>query len=80
MQLPHRTRRGLRLPNCLTWFELNRRASRFSDGDNITVLEVRGTAETLMPGNFYWIKGTYSLGSHDRARLAVNITAKGQGQ
>ena len=51
-------------------------ASRFSDGDNITVLEVRGTAETLMPGNFYWIKGTYSLGSHDRARLAVNITAK----
>jgi beta-lactamase regulating signal transducer with metallopeptidase domain len=50
-------------------------ATRFLDGDQITILEVRGTAETFAPGNIYWIKGTYKLASHDRATLAAYTTA-----
>jgi beta-lactamase regulating signal transducer with metallopeptidase domain len=50
-------------------------ATAFFDGDKITVLEVRGTADTFTPGNIYWIKGTYSLASHDRATLAAYTTA-----
>ena len=50
-------------------------ATRFLDGDKITILEVRGTADTFAPGNIYWIKGTYTLASHDRAMLAAYITA-----
>ena len=50
-------------------------ATRFVNGDEITVTEVRGTAETFEPGNIYWIKGTYTLASHDRATLAAYITA-----
>jgi len=44
-------------------------------GDKITILEVRGTAETFTPNNTYLIKGTYTLASHDRAMLAAYITA-----
>ena len=50
--------------------------TRFLDGDTITILEVRGTADTIMPGNIYWIKGTYTLASHDRAMLAAYTTAR----
>ena len=46
-------------------------ATRFLDGDKITILEVRGTADTFAPGNLYWIKGTYTLASHDQAMLAA---------
>ena len=45
-------------------------------GDEITIVEVRGTADTIMPGNIYWIKGTYTLASHDRAMLAAFTTAR----
>jgi beta-lactamase regulating signal transducer with metallopeptidase domain len=51
-------------------------ATRFSDGDTITIRDVRGTAATFEPGNMYWIKGTYTLGSHDRAALSAFTTAK----
>jgi beta-lactamase regulating signal transducer with metallopeptidase domain len=51
-------------------------ATRFLNGDKITILEVRGTADTFAPGNIYWIKGTYTLASHDRAMLAAYTTAK----
>jgi len=51
-------------------------ATRFLDGDKITIVEVRGTAETFTPGNIYWIKGTYTLASHDRAMLAAYTTAR----
>src|SRR5262249_45422746 len=37
-------------------------ATRFAGGDKITILEVRGTAATFVPGNTYSIKGTYMLG------------------
>lgn len=50
-------------------------ATRFLDGDDITIVEVRGTAETFAPGNLYWIKGTYSLASHERAMLSAYTTA-----
>ena len=51
-------------------------ATRFLNGDKITILEVRGTADTFTPGNIYWIKGTYTLASHERAMLAAFITAR----
>jgi beta-lactamase regulating signal transducer with metallopeptidase domain len=50
-------------------------ATRFLNGDKITILEVRGTADTFAPGNTYLIKGTYALASHERATLAAYITA-----
>ena len=50
-------------------------ATRFADGDDIKILEVRGTAETFTPGNIYWIKGTYKLASRDKAMLAAYTTA-----
>lgn len=51
-------------------------ATKFLEGDKITIVEVRGTAETFKPGDIYWIKGTYSLASHDQATLAAYTTAK----
>jgi beta-lactamase regulating signal transducer with metallopeptidase domain len=51
-------------------------ASRFLDGDQITVREIRGTSRAFEPGNIYRIKGTYTLASHDRAQLSAFTTAK----
>jgi hypothetical protein len=51
-------------------------ATRFLPGDKIAILEVRGTAATFSPGNIYWIKGTYTLASRDRATLSAYTTAK----
>jgi hypothetical protein len=50
-------------------------ASRFLNGDKITITEVHGTAGTFAPGNIYWIKGTYALASHDKAVLLAATTA-----
>jgi beta-lactamase regulating signal transducer with metallopeptidase domain len=50
-------------------------ATQFSHGDQITIAEVRGTSETFTPGNIYWIRGTYTLASHDSAMLAAYTTA-----
>jgi beta-lactamase regulating signal transducer with metallopeptidase domain len=50
-------------------------ATKFLNGDRITIVEVRGTADSFVPGNIYWIKGTYTLASHDRATVAAYITA-----
>ncbi len=51
-------------------------ATRFLEGDSITILEVRGTADTMRPENTYMIKGTYRLASHRRAMLAAYVTAR----
>lgn len=51
-------------------------ATKFLEGDKITIVEVRGTAETFKPGDIYLVKGTYTLASHDRASLAAYTTAK----
>jgi hypothetical protein len=50
-------------------------ATKFLNGDKITIVEVRGTADTFTPGNIYWIRGTYTLASHDRATVAAYTTA-----
>jgi hypothetical protein len=50
-------------------------AARFLEGDDITIQEIRGTAETFSPGNIYRIVGTYKLASHDKAMLAAYTTA-----
>ncbi len=50
--------------------------TRFLNGDKITIVEARGTADTFTPGNIYWIKGTYTLASHDQATLAAFFTAR----
>jgi beta-lactamase regulating signal transducer with metallopeptidase domain len=50
-------------------------ATRFEPGDDIKILEIRGTAETFTTGNIYWIKGKYTLASHGRATIAAYTTA-----
>jgi beta-lactamase regulating signal transducer with metallopeptidase domain len=50
-------------------------ATQFQNGDKITITEVHGTAATFTPGNIYWIKGTYTLASHAKARLLAATTA-----
>jgi hypothetical protein len=50
-------------------------ATKFLDGDKITIEEIRGTSETFSPGNFYQVKGTYKLASHARASVSVYVTA-----
>jgi len=50
-------------------------AMKFDAGDDITVVEIRGTAKTFQPGNLYWIKGTYALASQNQAMLAAYTTA-----
>jgi hypothetical protein len=55
-------------------FELG--AARFADGDQIQIEEIHGTSGKFEPGNIYWIKGTYTLSSHDKASLSAFTTAK----
>ena len=55
--------------------EFEQGATRFLAGDEITIREVRGTAETFEPGNIYRITGTYKLASHDKASVAAYTTA-----
>jgi hypothetical protein len=54
-------------------------ASRFEDGDKITITKVRGTSKTFEPGGTYWIEGTYMLASRDRATLLASVTARNAG-
>jgi beta-lactamase regulating signal transducer with metallopeptidase domain len=49
-------------------------ATRFANGDKITILEVRGTSDRFTQGNIYWIRGTYTLASRDRAILLASST------
>jgi beta-lactamase regulating signal transducer with metallopeptidase domain len=51
-------------------------ATRLPAGDKIVITEVKGTAETVAPGNIYLVRGTYKLTSHERASLSVFTTAK----
>lgn len=49
-------------------------ATDFLKGDGIEIVEVRGTTEKFERGNIYWIRGTYTLASHERAMLAAYTT------
>lgn len=55
--------------------EFDQGATRFLDGDEITIEEIRGTAKTFEPGHIYRIKGTYKLASRDKATVAAFTTA-----
>ena len=76
MQQNGKTEYYKRLPNFPTSVKFEQGATKFFDGDKITIAEIRGTADTFIPGNIYWIKGTYTLASHDRAGLSAYTTAK----
>lgn len=56
--------------------EFEQGATKFADGDDITILEIRGTEKTFVRGNLYWIRGTYKLKSQPKAMLAAYTTAK----
>ena len=47
-------------------------ATRLPAGDKIVITEVKGTAETMAPGNIYLVRGTYKLTSHERT-FAVRL-------
>ena len=53
--------------------------TKFLNGDEITIVEVRGTVDTFATGNIYWIKGTYTLASHDKAELQASVTVMDSG-
>lgn len=55
--------------------EFEQGATRFEEGDDIEILEIRGTADKFTPGHIYWIRGRYKLASHKKALLAAYVTA-----
>ncbi len=63
-------------PDFPTRSSSSRAATRFENGDSITILEVQGTADRFAADNLYMIKGAYTLASHDQAMLAAYVTAK----
>jgi hypothetical protein len=50
-------------------------ATKFANGDEIRITEVRGTSPD-MRGGIYRITGTYKLVSRDKATLAASVTAR----
>jgi beta-lactamase regulating signal transducer with metallopeptidase domain len=44
--------------------------------DNITIEEVRGPVDTIVPGNTYEVRGKYKLVSQEKALLAVYVTTE----
>jgi hypothetical protein len=49
--------------------------AQFLVGDNITIVQVRGTGEKIMVGGTYSVDGTYTLSSMDEAELAFYATS-----
>jgi hypothetical protein len=52
-------------------------ASGFADGDQITIVSVRGDRKHIEPGGSYLVEGTYTLASASRADLALFCTTRG---
>jgi hypothetical protein len=48
--------------------------SAFQGADSIIVTELRGTSPRIEEGESYWVQGTYSLSSRERARLSIYAT------
>jgi hypothetical protein len=48
--------------------------TKFANGDNITITQMRGTSETIATGGSYCVEGTYTLASRDEADLAFFST------
>jgi hypothetical protein len=57
---------------CMVPFELG--DAQLPPGDSITIEQVRGTSEKIMPGGTYSVDGTYTLRSMDEAQLAFYAT------
>ena len=57
---------------CPVPFELG--DAQFPPGDNITIVQVRGTSEKIIVGGTYSVDGTYTLNSRDEAQLAFYAT------
>jgi hypothetical protein len=49
-------------------------ASEFAPGDRITIEELRGTSDRIVPGGEYCVTGTYTLNSQDEADLSFFAT------
>ena len=64
-----------RLPNFPHAVRFEQGATRFLNGDKITITRSPWHRRHVYAGNIYRIKGTYTLASHDRAMLAAYITA-----
>jgi len=48
--------------------------AEFAPGDRITIEQIRGTRETIVPGETYSVEGTYTLASREEAELALFAT------
>jgi hypothetical protein len=48
--------------------------SEFAPGDNIAIQEIRGTSDTIKPGETYCVTGTYTLSSQHQANLSFFAT------
>jgi len=79
-----RTTRGGRsrqpLPNSPTRFDLSPAKRILEWGQGHHSRSPRGPQTRFKPANIYWIKGTYTLSSHDRALLLASTTATEPGQ
>ena len=51
----------------------------FLPGDSITIQGVRGTSPTIRTGETYYVEGTYTLASKERADLALFATTVSKG-
>jgi hypothetical protein len=49
--------------------------TRLSDGDQITISEVRGTRPQFEQGGIYLVKGSYVLASGDEGTIAFTVTS-----
>jgi hypothetical protein len=47
----------------------------FDAGDSITITQIHGTTDTIIPGGTYKLTGTYHMVSHDQAMLSGYVTA-----
>jgi len=48
---------------------------QLQEGDRIVIDEIRGTADTIAPGNVYEIRGFYKLASQPKATLSTSVTS-----
>ncbi|MGA2244204.1 MAG: hypothetical protein ABSH48_04305 [Verrucomicrobiota bacterium] len=55
-------------------FELGQ--AQFAPGDSITIQHVQGTSDKIVVGGTYSVDGTYTLASHDEAKLAFFVTTQ----
>lgn len=60
--------------------DVERGSTSIKAGDAIEIREVRGTRQKLERGGIYLVRGSYTLGSADEARLLFSVTAERPGE